>query len=100
MPRPVFTTPEADADIRDAFAWYEARLPGLGADFLGEVAIVFSSLEAFPEGHAIIRGETRRAVLHRFPYSVFYVVDADSIAVTAVLHFRRDPRSWPASTDV
>ena len=100
MPRPVFTTPEADADISDAFEWYDARLSGLGADFLGELAEVFSSLEAYPEAHALIRGETRRAVVHRFPYSVFYIVDPDSIVVTAVLHFRRDPRAWPGSTDV
>jgi plasmid stabilization system protein ParE len=92
MPRRVLTTPEAD--------WYEAQRPGLGPDFLAEVAAIFSYLEAFPEAHAAIRGETRRAIVHRFPYSAFYVVDPDSISVTGVLHFRRDPNARPGRADV
>ncbi len=26
--------PEAEADIADAFDWYESRVPGLGSEFL------------------------------------------------------------------
>ena len=100
MPRPVLTTPEADADIEDAFGWYETHAPGLGSDFLAELAVTFSSLEEFPEAHPKIRGETRRAVIHRFPYGVFYIAGPDLTSVTGVLHFRRDPRAWPRSADV
>lgn len=100
MPHPVLTTPEADADIADAFDWYEAQRPGLGAEFLAEVAAVFSYLEAFPDANAAIRGDTRRAIVHRFPYGVFYIVDPDLISITGVLHFRRDPHEWPTQTDV
>jgi hypothetical protein len=38
--------------------------------------------------------------VHRFPYSVFYVLDADSISVTGVLHVRRDPHAWPSRAEV
>jgi len=100
MPRRVLTTPEADADIADAFDWYEAQRAGLGPEFLAEVAAVFSYLEAFPEAHTAIRGATRRAIVHRFPYGVFYIVDPDSVSVTGVLHFRRDPHAWPGRAEV
>jgi len=41
MPARVLTTPEADANLTAAFDWYEAHRPGLGTDFLAEVAAVF-----------------------------------------------------------
>jgi plasmid stabilization system protein ParE len=47
-----------------------------------------------PGAHPIIRGQTRRALVRRFPYAVFYVLDPDVVAVTAVMHGRRDPRRW------
>jgi plasmid stabilization system protein ParE len=86
--------PEAQADLVEAFEWYEAQRVGLGSEFLAEVALVLERIEQMPEAHAIIRGQTHRAVVHRFPYAVFYVLDPDIIAVTAVLHGRRDPRRW------
>lgn len=95
MRRRVVTTPEADADIADAYEWYAALRPELGTDFLAELAVTFMQLEQFPEAHAVIRGETRRAILKRFPYSVFHIVDPDAVTVTGVLHFRRDPQVWP-----
>ncbi len=91
MPGRVLTTPEADADLAAAFDWYEAHRAGLGSDFLAEVAAVFSYLEGFPEAHAAVRGETRRTMVHRFPYGVFYIIDRDSVAVTGVLQDSDDP---------
>ncbi|WP_373068904.1 type II toxin-antitoxin system RelE/ParE family toxin [Gemmatimonas sp.] len=100
MPRPVLPTPVADADIADAFAWNEVRVRGHGSDFLAELAATFSFLEEFPGAYLKMRGETRRAVVLRFPYGVFHLVDPDSTSVTGVLHFRRDPPAWPVNTDV
>jgi plasmid stabilization system protein ParE len=34
--------------------------------------------------------------VRRFPYSVFYRVEADRIVVLAVFHGRRNPRIWQA----
>ena len=85
---------EARADLAEAFAWYEDQRPGLGSEFFAEVARVLEAIERGPAGHAIVRGQTRRALVHRFPYAIFYVVDPDIVAVTAVMHGRRDPRRW------
>lgn len=93
MPR-LYVEPEAEADIEEAFAWYETQGPGLGSDFLAEIARTFLRIEESPERFAIIRGITHRALVRRFPYAVFYIVEPDLIAVTAVMHGRRDPRRW------
>jgi plasmid stabilization system protein ParE len=86
--------PEARADLADAFDWYESQREGLGSEFLAQVALVLESIEANPQQFPVLRGRTRRALVHRFPFGVFYVVEPDLIAVTACLHGRRDPRRW------
>src|SRR3989442_13225931 len=92
MPPRLLLEPEAQADLAEAFAWYEEQRTGLGSEFLAEVAHVLDSIERGPEQHAIVRGQTRRALVRRFPYAVFYVVDPELVAVTAGMHGRRDPR--------
>jgi len=94
MPPRLSLEPEAEADLADAFSWYESQRPGLGSEFFAEVARLLTAIEAGPERYPIIRGETRRALVHRFPYAVFFVRDSDLIAVTAILHGRRDPKTW------
>ena len=85
---------EAKADLVEAFDWYENQRPGLGSEYLAEVASVLEDIERNPEAYAIVQGQTRRALVRRFPYAVFYVVDPELVAVTAVMHGRRDPRRW------
>ena len=94
MPRRLYVEPEADADLAEAFGWYEMQRVGLGSEFLAEVAQTFASLEDAPERYPVVRGSTRRALVHRFPFAVFYIPEADLVAVTAVMHGRRDPHRW------
>jgi plasmid stabilization system protein ParE len=44
---------------------------------------------------ARVHGEVRRAMVSRFPYAVFYRVEAKQVVVLTVLHTARDPRLWP-----
>jgi plasmid stabilization system protein ParE len=94
MPLRVLLEPEARADLAEAFDWYENQRLGLGSEFLAEVARVLESIERNPQEYGIIQGQTRRALVRRFPYAVFYIIDPDLVAVTAVMHGRRDPRRW------
>jgi plasmid stabilization system protein ParE len=96
MPRRLLLSPEAEADLDEAFAWYEAQRPGLGSEFFAEVARVLQRIEDTPLGYAVVQERTRRAVVRRFPYSVFFVVEPEIIDVTAVMHGRRDPGRWQA----
>ena len=45
----------------------------------------------FPESHPVRHRQFRRALLRRFPYGVFYAVEADEIVILAVLHLAQDP---------
>jgi toxin ParE1/3/4 len=88
--------PEAASEIAAAAEWYEARLAGLGSEFLRSVAATLAAIERAPEQYPVVhRDVVRRALLRRFPLGVFYVAEAERTTVLAVLHVRRDPARWP-----
>lgn len=84
--------PEAEADVLEAFRWYNEQLPGLGQEFLEELDRVIGSIHQNPRVHGKVHRDLRRALMRRFPYGVFYSVSPDRIVVVAILHAARDPR--------
>ena len=56
----------AEAEIEVAFKAYEEQRPGLGIEFLDELARIEGHLRANPALYQRIDGELRRAVLRRF----------------------------------
>ena len=94
MKRRTFVRPEAQNDIREAAQWYEEREVGLGVRFVREVR---ASLERIADERLtfqIIEQDVRRALLHKFPYSIYFVSDRDAVPVIAVLHQHRRPGTW------
>ena len=92
--RPIVVRPAAAADIDEAFLWYERQRPGLGEEFLAAVQSTRDSIAAHPAMYPVIHRDTRRALVHRFPYGIFYRVYGEVIVVVACMHGRRDPRRW------
>ena len=88
--------PEAEAEIGDAYAWYESQQSGLGERFLEEMSRCISAIERQPLRFQKVHAESRRALLRRFPYAVFFVAAQDHVAVIAAMHMARDPASWQA----
>jgi plasmid stabilization system protein ParE len=83
--------------LRDeAFDYYEGQRPGLGVDFAARVQAVFDRIGANPLLHAAVFADVRKAVVARFPYSVFYRAEPARVQVLAVFHNRRDPSVWQA----
>lgn len=103
MPRVSFR-PQARAEIREARGWYERQVPGLGRVFIAELDATLAFLRLHPRMYAAVSNDAnvRRALLHRFPYSLVYeVMAADDILVLACRHVRQDEINWnPARRDV
>jgi plasmid stabilization system protein ParE len=89
---------QARSDIAEAMAWYETQGKGLGADFLRAVEVSTAAIEHNPYQYQKARGEVRRVVLRRFPYSLIYVPSDDEIVVLACVHGRRNPARWQERT--
>ena len=67
MSRRLIVRPEAEAEMTEAFDWYEQRLPGLGADFLLCVDAVFNAILRNPQRWPHVHRVVRRALTRRFP---------------------------------
>jgi plasmid stabilization system protein ParE len=50
-------------------------------------------IRRYPEAYPVIARRLRRAVLRRFPYCIYYLYDAPTIRIIAVLHSSRHPRT-------
>ena len=92
-PRFIVRSP-AEADLAEAFEWYEQRSRGLGLEFLRAVDVTFATIARTPQQFPRVHQEIRRARLRRFPYGVFFLEQAGPISVLAVMHAHRDPRRW------
>ncbi len=87
----------ATREIGEAREWYENQLSGLGEEFINTLEIRLTQLPLSPLSHKEILPGIRRFLLPRFPYAVFYTVQADLVHILAVLHERRTPKAWPKS---
>jgi plasmid stabilization system protein ParE len=90
--------PEAEQDLEDAAAWYAEQRPGLGQEFLDEALRSFRRIAEQPKLYPIVHRDTRRALIRRFPFGVFYRIEPDFITVVAVMHGSRDPQRWKQRT--
>lgn len=85
---------EAENDIRDAAVWYESQHLRLGHDFLDAVEASFTRISENPLQFPILYRGTRRALLSRFPFGVFFLIKGQTIVVLAVMHASRNPIRW------
>ena len=86
--------PEAEAELAEAFNWYEQHVAGLGSRFLLSIDATINSIRRDPLQYPILYKNVRRALTRRFPYQVFFTVSDLQIIVLAVFHGMRNPSVW------
>lgn len=89
--------PLAEAEIVEAFAWYSQPDINQGAGLLAELERVERFIRLNPLLYPQVEGEIHRANLRRFPYSLFYVVDGETVSVLSCFHQHRDPKTRPGA---
>lgn len=94
----VLFRPAAIADIEEARGWYELQRPGLGQAFLESVDSVVAAVLENRRMSPVLHRDTRRALLRRFPFGLFYRLVEDRVVVVACLHAKRDPKTWRSRT--
>ncbi len=70
--KPHVFRPAAADDVRRAYAWYEQAREGLGEEFLAEVRATMERVLSAPSSYPILHRQTRRALIRRFPYGLFF----------------------------
>jgi len=67
MSRGLIVRPEAEAELAQAFEWYESHIAGLGLDFIRAVDILFNSILRNPLMYPVVYKTVRRGLTRRFP---------------------------------
>lgn len=94
MTRQLIVSREAQADIAGAIRSLRDVSPNLPPRFGEELEAVYSSILEHPQMYPRVYKSFRRALLHRFPYSVFYVVEPSLVLIAGVVHQSRDETTW------
>ena len=66
-------------------------MPWIGLQFIESVENLVAQISRSPEIFPIVSSQTRRAILHRFPYTIHFIVEPDQIVILAVFHASRNP---------
>lgn len=86
--------PLAEDDAKDAAIWYNHKRDGLGNEFILALEATLNAIQRNPNHYQIIYKGLRRALTVRFPYCIFYTVEADTIIVLAIVHSSRSSKVW------
>lgn len=86
----------ARLEMDDAASYYETAFEGLGSAFKSEVRKAALRIAKYPHAWAAVGGDVRKCLLHRFPYSLLYAIEADHIFIIAIAHHHRRPTYWVA----
>lgn len=86
-------TDGALADVKAAHAWYEEKLPGLGARFAEAVERQAIALETMPDKYRIARKNIHRCSVPKFPFELYYRIEEQRVVVLVVHAVRQDPEA-------
>lgn len=93
-PKPYRLHPDAWLEFEAADHWYLSRSLDASIAFLTDVYAALENISQAPRRCPKYLHGTRRFVLHRFPFSVVYLDDPDSVTIVAVAHSKRKPGYW------
>jgi len=81
-------------ELADAIEYYDAQESGLGFRFAQEVKRTLERILQFPEAWSPISKRTRRCQTNKYPYALIYQIRGEVLLIIAVMHVRREPRTW------
>ena len=86
--------PAALQEVENAQGWYEERSLLSASAFLRELSIAVQRIREAPHRYPAAQGGTRRILLNRFPFTVYYRVQTNTLNIVAVAHQKRRPGYW------
>ena len=86
--------PEAKIELDEAIEYYELQVKGLGTTFRSVAKSTIKRISTFPTAWSVVRPDIRKCIMHKFPYSVLYSIEENSILIIAIAHQHRYPNYW------
>lgn len=95
MSKSFIITPQAQRDFDKTYWWYEDQYQGLGKEFARCVDAKIVESQRNPEQfQTIYKDNVQRALVTRFPYSVFFVDKPKVLSIFATQRQSRNPNLW------
>lgn len=86
--------PEAENEMIEAAAYYEAQQADLGKRFLAAIQDATNGILINPRLYPVVDLNVRRCLTKVFPFGVLFRIEPDEIVVVAVMHLARHPDYW------
>lgn len=86
--------PLAELDLEQAVEWYEAEKEKLGEEFLFEFRDAVRVVSGNPLGFRNRYKRIRAFGLKRFPYNIYYIFENNTLYILAIIHQKRNPKTW------
>jgi plasmid stabilization system protein ParE len=86
--------PDARAELRATRNWYYERSPLSAIAFAQTVDKAISKIREAPNTFPLAEHSTRKFILQRFPFNIFYRTREKEIVIVAVAHQKRRPGYW------
>lgn len=86
--------PDVQHEIKASYDWYQKQHIGLGDDFLTELEQAYEAISAMPNSWSKFQAKFHRFLLNKFPFSVIYHINHDTIYIVAIMHQSRKPNYW------
>ena len=90
--------PDIENEVKASYEWYQTQAAGLGEDFLTELETAYQAIIELPNTWPKFQKGFRRFLLSKFPFSVIYRFNRETIYVVAVMHNSRKPGYWSERT--
>ena len=81
----------AQQELEDARDYYNLQQENLGERFKEHIKESIDNIQEFPLLYPKINDVLYRVVVHKFPYSIFYIVDENRIVIISIAHQNRKP---------
>ena len=82
---------EAANEFRESVEWYELRAEGLGLRFMNEIDSTVERIKLNPDSYQKITSQLRRIQVNKFPFSVFYQTEDNTLIILRIFHNKRKP---------
>ncbi len=89
----LFTRP-SELEMSEAVEWYAQKKYGLDTEFMRCIDETISRIQRNPQLFPIALKNSRKALVKRFPYTIYYEIKGHIIMVLAVFHAKRNPENW------
>ena len=85
---------EATNEFRESVKWYELKAKGLGLKLADEIDSTIERIKLNFDLYPKVVENIRRIQVNKFPYSLFYKIENNTLVILRILHHKRKPIEW------